>query len=214
MWQRVGAHHLAALAILTLLAALGIAGNSLAQLAKDAAHQSEARLGLLSRVQGLSLERADRDAAFHRVANRLLMTNTRVDTGAAREIVDGARALERKNRAMSTYLAEVSPVLPEEEREAFAGDFQLVTQAVSEVVVRAEALAEEPGDSARLDSVGASTRALDEVLLQAQSRVEGALSRGRNRAETIVERTWIWTGSLGAAALVLAAFAARKRALS
>jgi hypothetical protein len=214
MWQRVCAHHLAALAILTLLAALGIAGNSLAQLAKDAAHQSEARLGLLSRVQGLSLERADRDAAFHRVANRLLMTNTRVDTGAAREIVDGARALERKNRAMSTYLAEVSPILPEEEREAFAGDFQLVTQAVSEVVVRAEALAEEPGDSARLDSVGASTRALDEVLLQAQSRVEGALSRGRNRAETIVERTWIWTGSLGAAALVLAAFAARKRALS
>lgn len=214
MWQRLGAHHLAALAILTLLAALGIAGNSLAQLAKDAAHQSEARLGLLSRVQGLSLERADRDAAFHRVANRLLMTNTRVDTGAAREIVDGARALERKNRAMSTYLAEVSPILPEEEREAFAGDFQLVTQAVSEVVVRAEALAEEPGDSARLDSVGASTRALDEVLLQAQSRVEGALSRGRNRAETIVERTWIWTGSLGAAALVLAAFAARKRALS
>ena len=214
MWQRVGAHHLAALAILTLLAALGIAGNSLAQLAKDAAHQSEARLGLLSRVQGLSLERADRDAAFHRVANRLLMTNTRVDTGAAREIVDGARALERKNRALSTYLAEVSPILPEEEREAFAGDFQLVTQAVSEVVVRAEALAEEPGDSARLDSVGASTRALDEVLLQAQSRVEGALSRGRNRAETIVERTWIWTGSLGAAALVLAAFAARKRALS
>ena len=214
MWQCLGAHHLAALAILTLLAALGIAGNSLAQLAKDAAHQSEARLGLLSRVQGLSLERADRDAAFHRVANRLLMTNTRVDTGAAREIVDGARALERKNRAMSTYLAEVSPILPEEEREAFAGDFQLVTQAVSEVVVRAEALAEEPGDSARLDSVGASTRALDEVLLQAQSRVEGALSRGRNRAETIVERTWIWTGSLGAAALVLAAFAARKRALS
>ena len=214
MWQRIGAHHLAALAILTLLAALGIAGNSLAQLVKDAAHQSEARLGLLSRVQGLSLERADRDAAFHRVANRLLMTNTRVDTGAAREIVDGARALERKNRAMSTYLAEVSPILPEEEREAFAGDFQLVTQAVSEVVVRAEALAEEPGDSARLDSVGASTRALDEVLLQAQSRVEGALSRGRNRAETIVERTRIWTGSLGAAALVLAAFAARKRALS
>ncbi len=214
MWQRVGAHHLAALAILTLLAALGIAGNSLAQLAKDAAYQSEARLGLLSRVQGLSLERADRDAAFHRVANRLLMTNARVDTGAAREIVDGARALERKNRAMSTYLAEVSPILPAEEREAFAGDFQLVTQAVSEVVVRAEALAEEPGDSARLDSVGASTRALDEVLLQAQSRVEGALSRGRNRAETIVERTRIWTGSLGAAALVLAAFAARKRALS
>ena len=81
-------------------------------------------------------------------------------------------------------------------------------------MVRAEALAEEPGDSARLDSVGASTRALDEVLLQAQSRVEGALSRGRNRAETIVERTRIWTGSLGAAALVLAAFAARKRALS
>ena len=214
MWQRVGAHHLAALAILTLLAALWIAGSSLAQLANDAAHQSEARLGLLSRVQGLSLERADRDAAFHRVANRLLLTNAPVDTGAAREIVDGARALERKNRAMSTYLAEVSPILPEEEREAFAGDFQLVTQAVSEVVVRAEALAEEPGDSARLDSVGASTRALDEVLLQAQSRVEGALSRGRNRAETIVERTRIWTGSLGAAALVLAAFAARKRALS
>ena len=214
MWQRVGAHHLAALAILTLLAALGIASNSLTQLAKDAAPQSEARLGLLSRVHGLSLERADRDAAFHRVANRLLMTNSRVDTGAAREIVDGARALERKNRAMSTYLAEVSPILPEEERESFAGDFQLVTQAVGEVVVSAEALAEEPGDSARLESVGASTRALDEDLLQAKSRVEGALSRGQHRAETIAERTRIWTGSLGAAALVLAAFAARKRALS
>ncbi|MCY4098940.1 MAG: hypothetical protein F4Y06_02035 [Rhodospirillales bacterium] len=214
MWQRVGAHHLAALAILALLAALGIASHSLAQLANDAAHQTEARLGLLSRVQGLSLERADRDAAFHRVANRLLLTNSRVDTGAAREIVDGARALERKNQAMGTYLAEVSPILPEEERNSFAGAFQLVAQAVSEVVVRAEALAEEPGDSARLESVGTSTRALDEVLLHAQSRVEGALSRGRNRAETIVERTRIWTGSLGAAALVLVAFAARKRALS
>lgn len=214
MWQRIGAHHLAALAGLALFVALGVGNHALTELSADAARQAEVRLGLLSRLQGLALERADRDAAFHRAANRLLMEGSAVDTGAAREIVDGARALARKSEALDSYLEGAGATLPDEERTATAGAVQLVTQAVGDVVARAEALADGPGEAARLGAAAAAARDLDEALSQAQSRVEGALARGRNRAGAIVERARIQCGALAAAALVLAALAMRKRIVS
>ncbi|MCY4428792.1 MAG: hypothetical protein OXC11_00140 [Rhodospirillales bacterium] len=214
MWQRVRAHHLATLAGLALFVALGVANHALTELGGDAARQTEVRLGLLSRLQGLALERADRDAAFHRAANRLLMEGSAVDTGAAREIVDGARALARKSEALDRYLEGAGSILPDEERATNAGAVQLVAQAVGEVVAGAEALADSPREGARLEAVGAAARDLDGVLSQAQSRVEGALTRGRNRAETIVEQARIRYGALAAAALVLVAFAMRKRLVS
>ena len=214
MWQRVGAHHLAALAGLALFVALGVANHALTELSADAARQSEVRLGLLSRLQGLALERADRDAAFHRTANRLLMEGSAVDTGTAREIIDGARALARKSEALDSYLEGTGSTLPDEERAATAGAVQLVTQAVGDVAALAEALAENPHAAARLAAVGAAARDLDGVLSQAQSRVEGALARGRNRAGAIVEQARIRCGALAALALILIALAMRKRTVS
>ena len=214
MWQRVGAHHLAALAGLVLVVALGMGNHALTELSTDAARQAEVRLGLLSRLQGLALERADRDAAFHRAANRLLMEGSAVDTGAAREIGDGARALARKSEALDSYLEGAGAALPDEERTATAGAVQLVTQAVGDVVARAEALADGPGEAARLAAVAAAASDLDEALSQAQSRVEGALARGRNRADAVVEQARIQCGALAGAALILAALAMRKRIVS
>ena len=211
MWQRTRAHHLAALAGLALFGALGVAHHALTELGGDAARQTDVRLGLLSRLHGLALERADRDAAFHRAANRLLMEGSAVDAGAAREIVDGARALARKSAALGSYLEDAGPDLPAEERAAHAGAVGRVAEAVGAVAARAEALAGRPADAARLAAVAAAARDLDDVLSHAQARAEGALARGRNRAGAVVEQARLRGGALAAAALVLAALAMRRR---
>ncbi len=213
MERRVRAHHLAAAAVLMLIIALGIAGHALATLAGDAAGQTEVRLGLLSRVQGLALERAERDAAVHRVANRLLMSDTSVDAGVAREIVDGTRALVRRYAAMDAYLSEVGHRLPATERSAAADRIRQIREAADDVAGRAEHLANDPTDPARLEAVAAATRALGTVLSRTRSHLEGTLERDRNRMIDAAQGTMLWCASLAVVALILGGVSLRRRAV-
>ena len=178
----------------------------------EAVRQTEVRLALLARLQVLAVERADRDASFHRAANRLLITRSDVDAGAAREVLDGALALKRKGEALDSFLANSGSVLPEEERGAAAVAVGAVLEAIADIHTKAELLAAMPENPDRLAAVGAAAAALGGSLSQARTRVEGSLSRARERVDATIQGTRLWGAVLLGAALMLAAFAWRKRA--
>ena len=212
MFRRIGAHHLAALSVFVLLAAGGIYTCGLSEVGSEAVRQTEVRLALLARLQAIAVERADRDASFHRAANWLLITRSDVDAGAAREILDGSLALKRRGEALDSFLANSGSVLPEEERGATAVAVGAVLEAIADIHTRAELLATTPGNPDRLEAVGSAAAALGESLIQARTRMEGALRRARERVGATIQTTRLWGGLLLGAALVLAAFAWRKRA--
>lgn len=212
MLRQIGAHHLAALSALVLLAAGGIYTCGLSEVDSEAVRQTEVRLALLARLQALDVERADRDAGFHRAANRLLITRSDVDTGAAREILDGALALKRKGEALESYLAVAGSVLPEKERKATASAAGAVLEAIAEIHTKAELLAALPENPDRLEAVGSATATLSESLIQARTRVGGSISRSRERVTAAIRGTRLWGAVLLGAALVLAGSAWRKRA--
>ncbi len=210
--RRLQARHFAILAVVALLGAVVVAHDALTRLAADAVEQTAVRLALLSRVDGLELERANRDASFHRVANRLLIADGAVDVGTARELVDGVHALTRKNEALSTFFADTGSILDDAERATIAAVLEQVESGVLDVGARAQHLADDPRDATRLEAVGAATDTLHLHLEHARSHIEALLSRSRNRAEAAVRNARIGSGSLIVLAAILGTVAWRRQA--
>ncbi len=202
---------LQAAAVLLLFLALGISLAMLSGQAGDTATRTEVRWGLLDRVHGLALERAARDAAVHRAANRLLLAASPVDAGVAREIVDGARALVRRHGAMEAYWSEAGHHLPATERPAVTNRIGRIGEAVEDLAGRAGHLAGDPADPERLEAVARATADLDGVLSETRAQLEGALRRDRNRGIEVAGRTLYLCAFLAVAALALGAAGLHRR---